>query len=63
LMVTHDDDVAAAAQRIAHMKDGKVLDDSAHGELPRGTAGMARVRGPVAAPTVHEGASGQAPPC
>jgi len=26
LMVTHDDDVAAAAQRIARMKDGKVLD-------------------------------------
>jgi putative ABC transport system ATP-binding protein len=27
LMVTHDDDVAAAAQRIAHMKDGKVRDN------------------------------------
>jgi putative ABC transport system ATP-binding protein len=27
LMVTHDDDVAAAAQRIARMKDGKVIDD------------------------------------
>ena len=26
LMVTHDDDVAAAAQRIARMKDGKVID-------------------------------------
>ena len=26
LMVTHDDDVAAAAQRIARMKDGKVVD-------------------------------------
>jgi len=26
LMVTHDDDVAAAAQRIARMKDGRVLD-------------------------------------
>ncbi len=26
LMVTHDDDVAAAAQRIARMKDGKVTD-------------------------------------
>jgi ABC-type lipoprotein export system ATPase subunit len=25
-MVTHDDDVAAAAQRIARMKDGKVID-------------------------------------
>jgi putative ABC transport system ATP-binding protein len=27
LMVTHDDDVAAAAQRVARMKDGKVIDD------------------------------------
>src|SRR4051794_19505807 len=27
LMVTHDDDVAAAAQRIARMRDGKVIDD------------------------------------
>ena len=26
LMVTHDDDVAAAAERIARMKDGKVVD-------------------------------------
>jgi putative ABC transport system ATP-binding protein len=26
LMVTHDDDVAAAAQRIARMRDGKVID-------------------------------------
>ena len=26
LMVTHDDDVAAAAERIARMKDGKVID-------------------------------------
>jgi putative ABC transport system ATP-binding protein len=26
LMVTHDDDVATAAQRIARMKDGKVTD-------------------------------------
>jgi len=26
LMVTHDDDVAAAAQRVARMKDGKVID-------------------------------------
>src|SRR5204863_704005 len=26
LMVTHDDDVATAAQRIARMKDGKVVD-------------------------------------
>ena len=26
LMVTHDDDVAAAAQRIARMRDGKVVD-------------------------------------
>jgi ABC-type lipoprotein export system ATPase subunit len=25
-MVTHDDDVAAAAERIARMKDGKVVD-------------------------------------
>ena len=24
-MVTHDDDVAAAAERIARMKDGKVI--------------------------------------
>ena len=29
LMVTHDDDVATAAQRIARMKDGKVVDDGA----------------------------------
>src|SRR6478752_3388903 len=28
LLVTHDDNVAAAAQRIARMKDGKVLDDA-----------------------------------
>jgi len=27
LMVTHDDDVAAAAQRIAMMRDGRVVDD------------------------------------
>jgi putative ABC transport system ATP-binding protein len=27
LMVTHDDDVAAAAQRIALMRDGRVVDD------------------------------------
>ena len=27
LMVTHDDDVAAAAQRIATMRDGRVLHD------------------------------------
>jgi ABC-type lipoprotein export system ATPase subunit len=25
-MVTHDDEVAAAAQRVARMKDGKVID-------------------------------------
>ena len=29
LMVTHDDDVAAAASRIARMKDGKVVDTEA----------------------------------
>jgi len=29
LMVTHDDDVAAAAQRIATMRDGRVVDDGA----------------------------------
>ena len=29
-MVTHDDDVAAAADRIARMKDGKVV-DTGHG--------------------------------
>src|SRR3954447_12817267 len=29
LMVTHDDDVATPAQRIARMKDGKVVDDGA----------------------------------
>ena len=27
LLVTHDDDVAAAAERIARMRDGKVVDD------------------------------------
>jgi putative ABC transport system ATP-binding protein len=27
LMVTHDDDVAAAAQRITQMRDGRVVDD------------------------------------
>jgi putative ABC transport system ATP-binding protein len=27
LMVTHDDDVAAAAQRITQMRDGRVIDD------------------------------------
>ena len=31
LMVTHDDDVAAAAQRIARMKDGRVLDPGTDG--------------------------------
>ena len=32
-MVTHDDDVAAAAGRIARMKDGKVVDAGA-AEVP-----------------------------
>ena len=27
LLVTHDDDVAAAAERIVHMRDGRVIDD------------------------------------
>jgi putative ABC transport system ATP-binding protein len=36
LMVTHDDDVAAAAQRIARMKDGKVVDA---GTGPNGSDG------------------------
>src|SRR5438874_13389115 len=31
LMVTHDDDVAAAAQRIAVMRDGRVVDDGQGG--------------------------------
>src|SRR5436190_4452965 len=30
LMVTHDDDVAVAAQRVARMKDGKVTADGRH---------------------------------
>ena len=41
LMVTHDDDVAAAAERIARMKDGKVIDA---GDAPR--RGPARTRLP-----------------
>ena len=28
LLVTHDDDVAAAADRIAQMRDGHVVDDT-----------------------------------
>lgn len=35
LMVTHDDDVAAAAERIARMKDGKVIDQG-DGTAPGG---------------------------
>ncbi|MGH9083978.1 MAG: ABC transporter ATP-binding protein, partial [Acidimicrobiales bacterium] len=34
LMVTHDDDVAAAAERIARMKDGKVIDQGDDGTAP-----------------------------
>jgi putative ABC transport system ATP-binding protein len=39
LMVTHDDDVAAAAQRIATMRDGRVVDDDTAGRTtPEQTA-------------------------
>ena len=31
LLVTHDDDVAAAAERIVHMRDGKVVDEGSAG--------------------------------
>jgi putative ABC transport system ATP-binding protein len=31
LLVTHDDDVAAAAERIVHMRDGKVVDEGPAG--------------------------------
>ena len=31
LLVTHDDDVAAAAERVVHMRDGKVVDEGPAG--------------------------------
>jgi putative ABC transport system ATP-binding protein len=38
LMVTHDDEVAAAAERIVHMKDGRVVADGASMSSPAGAA-------------------------
>jgi len=38
LLVTHDDDVAAAAERIVQMKDGRVLDDDAAGATAQAPA-------------------------
>src|SRR3954447_22052136 len=40
VLVTHDDDVAAAAQRLVKMKDGKVVEA---GELPNGEVASAGV--------------------
>jgi putative ABC transport system ATP-binding protein len=40
LMVTHDDDVAAAAQRIAVMRDGRVVDDGKGGTDARAASGV-----------------------
>jgi len=40
LMVTHDDEVAAAAQRITHMRDGRVIDDGRGATAPAGAAAV-----------------------
>ncbi len=42
LLVTHDDDVAAAAERIVRMKDGRVLDESDEPSMPVGAATAGR---------------------
>jgi len=42
LLVTHDDSVAAYAKREISLRDGAIIADSAHTELPAGITGGAR---------------------
>ncbi|MGA4637821.1 MacB family efflux pump subunit [Pseudomonas solani] len=39
ILITHDREVAARAQRIIEVRDGHILSDSADGQLPSGNAG------------------------
>jgi putative ABC transport system ATP-binding protein len=55
LMVTHDDDVAAAAQRVTQMRDGRVVDDG------RAAAPDESADAPAPAPPVGAGAGAGSP--
>jgi putative ABC transport system ATP-binding protein len=54
LLVTHDDDVAAAAERVVRMKDGRVIEDGAAGSAG-GSTGTAHSSVPGAVATSATG--------
>jgi ABC-type sulfate/molybdate transport systems ATPase subunit len=57
LLVTHDDDVAAAATRIVRMRDGRIEDDGASG---RST--LTATAGATTAGATTAGATGSSTP-
>ncbi len=68
VLVTHDEAIAAAAERILHLKDGVIVEDSAAGRQDTsgqpGASGQQGARGPQGAPGPHasrgqHGARGQ----